>query len=127
MPTTSSFGEGIEFRDAYPGDGALLLFYENAKQREHWEDFLTRDVPMQFPASRYMLFDRPALAAGRSPPAPLDLLHQTTRHRSSRAPVLIGQLVMAAAGQRFLSSTSRCAAGALEQGAHTLDSDALKR
>ena len=71
-------GQGVVFTETYPGDGALLLFHENAKQRTLWETFLSRDVPLQFPALRYTLFDRTALQRVFATQRRFNQLHQKT-------------------------------------------------
>ena len=50
-------GQGLVFDETYPGDGELLLFYENQQQRDIWEDFFQNDIPVMFPALRYATFD----------------------------------------------------------------------
>ncbi len=49
---------GFQFDDIFPGDGHVLLFEDNTKQREDWEIFLLKDGPHEFPALRFELFDR---------------------------------------------------------------------
>jgi hypothetical protein len=50
--------KGFQFDEIFPGDGYMLLFEDNPKQREDWLDFLLKDAPHEFPALRYELFDR---------------------------------------------------------------------
>ncbi len=71
-------GQGFAFNETYPGDGAVLLFHENAKQKELWESFLSRDVPLQFPALRYALFDRPVMQHMFATQRRFNELHQKT-------------------------------------------------
>jgi KaiC/GvpD/RAD55 family RecA-like ATPase len=49
-------GTGIRFFETYPGDGTLLVFAENEKQREVWGAFQDRDIPDAYPALRYESF-----------------------------------------------------------------------
>ncbi len=54
-------GRGVVFSETLAGDGGILLVFENKKQEEFWQEFIRRDVPLQFPALRYALFDRPGV------------------------------------------------------------------
>lgn len=58
---TITSGKGFQFDANYPGDGHLLLFQENPKQKEDWEELVLQDAPHEFPALRYELFDRTGL------------------------------------------------------------------
>ena len=51
-------GKGLLFDEAFPGDGYVLLFEDNPRQRDAWLDFLLKDAPHEFPALRHELFDR---------------------------------------------------------------------
>lgn len=71
-------GHGVKFEEKYPGDGALLLFFENAKQKFSWDQFLTRDVSRQFPSLRYELFDRPGMQRTFGTQLTFNKIHQKT-------------------------------------------------
>ncbi len=49
---------GFEFFETYPGDGHLVLFAENAVQKQLWEDFRALDLRQLYPALRFDVFDR---------------------------------------------------------------------
>ncbi len=51
-------GIGLHFYETYPGDGKIVLFSENKKQREEWESFFRIDMPESYPALRYKVFNR---------------------------------------------------------------------
>ncbi len=48
--------QGIRFFETYPGDGKLMLFAENEKQRQAWDSFIHRDIKDAYPALRWELF-----------------------------------------------------------------------
>ena len=54
-------GVGIQFYETYPGDGHILLFSENPKQKQVWDTFFKEDLPQLYPALRYEDFDRSSL------------------------------------------------------------------
>ena len=49
------------FYETYPGDGSILLFAENERQKRTWDRFFTWDVPQNYPALRFEQFDRSGL------------------------------------------------------------------
>ncbi len=54
-------GSGLTFYETYPGDGHILLFTENAQQKQVWDTFFREDLPELYPALRYEDFDRSSL------------------------------------------------------------------
>jgi hypothetical protein len=54
-------GEGVVFYENYPGDGSILLFSENERQKRAWDNFFTWDIPQNYPALRFEEFDRSGL------------------------------------------------------------------
>jgi len=50
--------KGLLFDEVFPGDGYVLLFEDNPRQRDDWYDFLLKDALHEFPALRHELFDR---------------------------------------------------------------------
>ncbi len=54
-------GKGVSFYETYPGDGHLVLFYENAQEHEIWRTLFHRDAPTLYPALRCDSFDRSSL------------------------------------------------------------------
>ena len=54
-------GQGITFYETYPGDGQIVLFAENERQTECWQEFFEAEVPYRYPAMRFLTFDRSGL------------------------------------------------------------------
>lgn len=54
-------GHGIVFYETYPGDGQLVLFNENTRQKQNWTEFLENEVPYRYPSMRSVTFDQSAL------------------------------------------------------------------
>ncbi|MCB9501650.1 MAG: hypothetical protein H6696_06900 [Deferribacteres bacterium] len=54
-------GKGVVFFETYPGDGQAVLFAENAKQEQIWNEFFKQDLPLLYPALRTDNFDRRSL------------------------------------------------------------------
>jgi hypothetical protein len=54
-------GKGVVFYETYPGDGSILLFAENERQKRTWDKFFTWDIPHNYPALRFEHFDRSGL------------------------------------------------------------------
>lgn len=54
-------GVGVQFYETYPGDGHILLFSENPKQKQVWDTFFKEDLPQLYPSLRYEDFDRSSL------------------------------------------------------------------
>lgn len=50
-------GHGIVFYETYPGDGQVMLFFENEIQKSFWEDFAKHEIPLRYPAIRFETFD----------------------------------------------------------------------
>jgi len=54
-------GKGVVFYETYPGDGSILLFAENERQKRTWDKFFAWDIPQNYPALRFEQFDRSGL------------------------------------------------------------------
>jgi hypothetical protein len=52
---------GFCFFETFPGDGEMMLFYENPLQAKVWDEFLRNDIPYNYPGLRFSIFDRTRL------------------------------------------------------------------